>query len=340
MGYGTRRPLTGVVSAVAALNVLAWGLYAVGSAGAVGLSGVGVLAFVLGTRHAFDADHIAVIDDCSRLAASQGRRRPGLGLSFALGHSAVVLILTVLVAWAARSVAGGDFERWRVVGGGLSTAFAAAFLLGAGGLNLRVLQQIRRAGPGASSTDPLSGGGLLTRLLGVRMQGSALAAWQLFPVGFLFGLGLETASEVALIGVTGSSAASGSASWATILALPLLFAAGMALCDTANSVMMSRLYDQTDGSTLRRRRFNIAMTALTASLGLVVGGIYLAKVLVDVVGMELLAPVAALTEHFEVLGYVIVVAYASIGVVTLTAGRRRSGALGAPAPAREPVIAS
>ncbi|HQZ85245.1 MAG TPA: hypothetical protein PLB21_06385 [Actinomycetota bacterium] len=146
---------------------------------------------------------------------------------------------------------------------------------------------------------------------------------QLFPIGFLFGLGLETASEVALLAVTASSAASGSASLSGLLALPLLFAAGMSLFDTGNSLLFSRLYWTTGQSDSRRLTFNVSMTAVTAAVGLGIGLVYLAGLLADVGGLSWLSGIASISDHFEVLGFVLVLAYLVVWAVALVPRRIR-----------------
>ncbi|MDQ1306230.1 MAG: nickel/cobalt transporter (NiCoT) family protein, partial [Actinomycetota bacterium] len=246
-----RARLTWVIGGVAALNVVAWAMYFHGAMTSQGpVVGAGIVAFVLGARHAFDADHIAVIDDCTRLAVRHGQRRVGMGFTFALGHSSVVLVLTVVVLWLASS-ADSMAATWQATGSPFVQGFAALFLLFVGLLNLRVLlglMEARRhlrtgAGDGAQELErALARRGVFSRLLGTRAQSAVISSWRLFPIGFLFGLGLETASEVALLAVTASSAASGSASLSGLLALPLLFAAGMSLFDTGNSLLVSRLY--------------------------------------------------------------------------------------------------
>lgn len=323
--------LVAVGSTVVLLNVLAWGLYAVGLAGSsssAGMAGVGILAFVLGVRHAFDADHIATIDDCSRLLVRRGERPLGLGLFFALGHSGVVLFLAIVVILFAGAATSETMSIVESFGGNLSAAVAATFLLVVGILNLKVFRSLwlvrtqARAGaiPTAEMDAMLTRRGVLSRVLGPRMSSALVSSPQMIPIGFLFGLGLGTASEVALLGLSATSAAQGSVSLAGLIALPLLFAAGMALFDTANSLMMVHMYGSATQDR-RRVRFNLATTLTTGLIGIAVGLVYLAGLLVDHAGAQLLAPVAAIGDHFELLGYAIVTAYLVVWVTTVFAGR-------------------
>jgi high-affinity nickel-transport protein len=328
-----RARLTWVIGGVLALNLVAWATYLHGALTSQGpVVGAGIVAFVLGARHAFDADHIAVIDDCTRLAVRHGQRRVGMGFTFALGHSSVVLLLTLGVLWLA-SEADSMAATWQATGSPFVQGFAALFLLFVGMLNLRVLiglmeaQRSLRAGAvdGAAQVErALAKRGVFSRLLGTRAQSSVISSWRLFPVGFLFGLGLETASEVALLAVAASSAASGSASLSALLALPLLFAAGMSLFDTGNSLLVSRLYWTTGQTDARRLTFNVSMTAVTAAVGVGVGLIYLAGLLVDVAGLSWLSGIASVSEHFELLGFVLVSAYLVVWLVALLPRRLRS----------------
>ena len=326
-----RLRLIGVASTVLVLNILGWGLFAVGLAGSApsaGLVGVGVLAFVLGVRHAFDADHIATIDDCSRLLVRQGKRPLGLGLFFALGHSGVVLILVIVVILFAGAAGSESMSMVESFGGILSAVVAATFLLIVGVLNLKVFRSLwlvrTRAGAGTIPTGELDamlkGRGVVSRILGRRVSSVLVSSPQMIPIGFLFGLGLGTASEVALLGLSATSAATGSVSKAGLLALPFLFAAGMALFDTANSLIMVHMYSSAVQDR-QRLRFNLSTTLTTGLIGIAVGLVYLAGLLVDHAGMEVLAPIASIGDHFEVVGYIIVAAYLAVWLTTVLVER-------------------
>lgn len=312
------RPVLRVLGAVVALNVVAWLTYAafvVGGSGSATFASAGVLCFILGMRHAFDADHLAAIDDTTRLLVSKGKRPVSLGLGFATGHSLVVLLLFVVVALAAGSVSAAA---WQESGGRIAMTVAAAFLLLVGVLNARLLRTLLRSHPTDVAQPPVSGLGM--RLLGPRLQGRINSGWQMVPVGFVFGLGMETASEVALLGMSATAGSQGAPWWA-MLALPLLFAAGMALFDTLDSLMMTHLYTSETATAQVRRTFNIAVTALTAVIALGVGLVYLAQILQSEFDFGLLAPIAGLSDHFEGLGYLIVAVYLSLWLLLMTRSR-------------------
>jgi high-affinity nickel-transport protein len=321
-----------VIATVIALNILGWGLYAfAASSGGASAAyvGAGTLAYVLGVRHAFDADHIATIDDCTRLLVRKGQRPSGLGLFFALGHSSVVFILFVIVAIASASASETVIPAVRGIGGPLSALVAAGFLLFVGVLNLRVLHRVwtaRRALEGreldnAQLDEILNARSVLSRLFGSRMQSTVTASWRMFPIGFIFGLGLETASEIALLGLSATAAVSGAVPLLALLALPVLFAAGMTLFDTLNSLLMVNLYGSNRTQPRRRLTFNMLMTLLTACIAISVGLIYVSVLLVNEAGVSFLEPLAAMSQHFELVGYIIVVAYGTLWAWMLVVSR-------------------
>jgi high-affinity nickel-transport protein len=331
-----------VAACVLALLVIGWGLDLVGRVGgAPSLSVAGALALALGMRHAFDADHVAAIDDCTRLFVFRGERPTGVGLFFAMGHSVVVLALSLLVALAAHSTAQGAVATVRGVGGSVSAGVAASFLLVVGLLNLRVLRALWREDRQSRPDDArigalLSSRGILNRFAARRFS-RFTATWQLMIVGMLFGLGLETASEVALLGLSAEAAAADGAQIAALLALPLLFAGGMALFDSLNSLFMMHMY--TSSVSVRGRlRFNIGTTAVTAVIALVVAGVYASVLLVDRAGVTVLEPLAAVADHFEVIGYAIVTSYLAVWAAALLSGRRADAR--APSAAATPAATS
>ncbi len=320
-----------VTGCVAALLVIGWGLDVVGRSGSSApLSVSGTLALALGMRHAFDADHIAAIDDCTRLFVFRGQRPAGIGLFFALGHSLVVLVLSLLVAVAAHSTTQGAIHLLQGTGGSVAAAAATLFLLIIGILNLRVLRARWIAARSAPRDDAralllLSSRGLLSRLASRRFS-RFTATWQLVVVGMLFGLGLETASEVAVLGLSAEAAAAQGAQFVAVLALPLLFAGGMALFDTLNSLFMMHMYSST-ARARGRLRFNIGTTAVTAVIALAVASVYASELLVSQAGVTMLRPLAGLADHFEVIGYLIVGSYLAVWVTAMLSGRTVEGSV-------------
>ncbi len=313
--------LSGIVATVVALNVLGWSLYlyytqSLTTAGA--FAGAGTLAYVLGIRHAFDADHIAAIDDTTRLMLLRGRRPVGVGFFFAMGHSAVVLVLALVVAFAARSAAANHLDTLRHAGALASALVAVSFLTLVGVLNALVLASLvrlwRRLTRGevdqAAIDRELANRGLMNRMLGGRLRGLIKQSWHMFAVGLLFGLGLETASEVTLLSLQASTAARGALPALAVLTLPVLFAAGMSTLDTADSLLMTRAYSWAYRQPARRLYYNVATTGMTVVVALFVASVYLADVIVQLTGAA--GPVGAyagLADRFEVLGYLIVGAF-------------------------------
>lgn len=309
--------LGGIVCAVAALHVAGGSLYLYWNdqpAAAGGLAGAGTLAYVLGIRHAFDADHIAAIDDTTRLMLLRGRRPVGVGFFFALGHSAVVLLLALVVGLASATMTGPRLAGVREVGATVAVVTATGFLLLVAALNAAVLAGLarlwRRLRAGALDESELDllllNRGLLHRILGARARTLVRSSWHMAPIGFLFGLGLETASEVTLLALSASTAAAGGLPVLALLTLPLLFAAGMSAMDTADSLLMSRAYSWAYRQPARRLWYNLATTGMTVLVGGLVASVYLAGLLADHLGVTALAGYASIADHFEQLGYAVV----------------------------------
>lgn len=307
----------GIVAVVAGLHVIGWSLYlffAHGLAGAGAFAGAGTLAYSLGIRHAFDADHIAAIDDTTRLMMQRGRRPVGVGFFFALGHSTVVFVLALVVA-AAAGAAGSRVDSFRHAGGMASQAIAMTFLLLVATLNALVLagvlqlwRRLSRRELTAHALDLLLvNQGLLNRILGRRARNVIRSSWHMYPVGILFGLGLETASEVTLLALSASTASQGRLPALAVLTLPVLFAAGMTGFDTADGLLMSRAYSWAHRSPARRLYYNAATTAMTVLVAAFIGSVYLAGLLVEGTGAGgVIASYAGLSAHFQVVGYLIV----------------------------------
>lgn len=311
-----RRRMAGIVGVILLLHVLGIALY-LGYRGdptaAGGLAGAGTLCYVLGMRHAFDADHIAAIDDTTRLMLLRGRRPVGVGFFFAMGHSTVVLGLALVVALAAGTVHESDLAGFKSVSGIVALLVAMVFLLIVAALNGAVLRNLSRlwrdvrrgnlAQPELERT--LLDRGLLNRLLGGRFRTLIRSSWHMYPVGLLMGLGLETASEVTLLGLTASTATGGRLPVLAILSLPLLFAAGMSAFDTADSLLMTRMYSWAYRNPVRTLFYNTATTAITVLIAVFVAVVYLAGFLAEHAGVTWLGRLGSLSEQFEVFGYCI-----------------------------------
>nr|WP_240940173.1 HoxN/HupN/NixA family nickel/cobalt transporter [Planosporangium flavigriseum] len=289
--------------------------YSSSLAAASAFAGAGTLAYVLGIRHAFDADHIAAIDDTTRLMLLRGRRPVGVGFFFAMGHSAVVVVLALVVAFAARTLNVEPFEQTGAI---IATVVAIGFLLLVGVLNATVLASMGKLWRGLSRGEvdqaaidrELVNRGLMNRMLGGRIRGLIRSSWHMFPVGLLFGLGLETASEVTLLSLQASAASQGTLPALAILTLPLLFAAGMSAMDTADSLLMTRAYSWAYRHPARRLYYNLATTSMTVLVALFVASVYLAGLVHELAGVGgLIETYGKLADHFELLGYLIVGAF-------------------------------
>ena len=304
--------LAGLYGFIGVLHLAGWGLYLHYAPHYPQLVGLGFVAYMFGLRHAFDADHIAAVDDTVRFMLQKGKKPLGVGFFFSLGHSTVVLALSVGIAFAATAVKTGSpqlKESGAIIGAGVS----GTFLWIIGILNLLVLLDIlriwRTSKSGTHSHAHLEAllqkRGLLNRLFGGRLQKMMNHSWQMYPIGLLFGLGFDTASEVGLLAMT-AGAAVGNMPIFAVLCLPLLFAAGMTMMDTTDGVLMSKAYDWAFLNPLRKIFYNITTTGLSVAVALVVGTIELMQVLIGVLNLhgEYSDAIAAL--DFGVLGYLIV----------------------------------
>ena len=290
----------GVLAVVAVMHIVAWGtllLAVVPQHLALGTQvfgvGLGVTAYTLGMRHAFDADHIAAIDNTTRKLMADGQRPVAVGFWFALGHSSLVIVLAILIAAGARMAEvlltgdSGTHHVLRLVGTGTS----GLFLYVIGLLNLvaliGILRVFRRMREGRLDEQSLQAAldsrGFLARVLG-RLTRSVTRSWQMFGVGLLFGLGFDTATEVSLLVLAGSGAVSG-LPWYAVLVLPLLFASGMSLFDTLDGTFMNVAYHWAFSNPVRKVYYNVTVTGLSVAVALVIGTIELVGVLHDRLGL-------------------------------------------------------
>lgn len=315
-----RRRIALVLAAVAGLHLLGWGLYLghhSSFAAAGGLAAVGGAAYLLGLRHGFDADHVAVIDDATRLMLQRGRRPVSTGLWFALGHASVVVLLALGIAL----VAGPAAQQWATeigVSTGVAVSIVAVTVLAVlGVLNAMVLRDLvgllrsaRTGGVDESEVEVVLGRrGLLARLLRGRLRRVVRRSWHLFGVGFLFGLGMQTATEVTVLALV--SPAGGELPALAVLSLPLLFAAGMCTVDSVDGMLMTRAYTWALLRPVRRLWVNIVTTTLTVGLALLVAVVVAAELLHGA-GLALLAPLAAVGDHFETLGWATLLVFLAV----------------------------
>jgi high-affinity nickel-transport protein len=252
--------------------------------------GLGLTAYSLGMRHAFDADHIAAIDNTTRKLMSEGRRPLSVGFWFSLGHSSVVTAMFVLLAAGVRALAGqveNENSPLQHTAGIVGVAVSGTFLLVIGLINLGVLRGIlgvwrgMRAGTydEAELEQHLNNRGFLNRVLG-RVTRAVGKPWHMYPVGLLFGLGFDTTTEVGLMVLAGGTAAF-ALPWYAVLTLPVLFAAGMSLLDTIDGSFMNFAYGWAFSQPVRKVYYNLTVTGLSIAVALIIGGIELISILVD-----------------------------------------------------------
>jgi high-affinity nickel-transport protein len=316
---GQKGRLAGFFGAVGLLHVVGWGLLLVYGLGHPAFIGLGGLAYTFGLRHAFDADHISAIDNTTRKLLQKKGKPVGVGFFFSLGHSTVVFLIAVALGFAVKTmvqgVVGHDGQL-RNIGGAVGTLVSGGFLVLIGVLNLLILLDIvrvyRRMRAGEYDRDSLEtelvAGGLMTRLFG-RLFRLIDHSWQMYPVGFLFGLGFDTASEVALLAISAGAAAQG-LPFGAVVSLPLIFAAGMSLMDTADGAFMSNAYSWAFASPIRKVFYNLTVTSLSVFVALFVGTTELAQSLIQVAGLHGgLFDAIANFDFIGKAGYVIVAAF-------------------------------
>ncbi|QYH52379.1 HoxN/HupN/NixA family nickel/cobalt transporter [Liquorilactobacillus hordei] len=245
--------------------------------------GLGLLAYSLGLRHAFDADHIAAIDNTVRKLIQQDKKSYGVGFYFSLGHSTVVFLMAILVSisvkWAKLKL-----PFLEIVGGRIGSLVSGSFLIAIAAFNFLVLISLYRSlksmKDGSVDEDILNNilmsRGFLARILKPFFK-CINRSWQMYPVGFLFGLGFDTATEIALIALSASTAQSGIPTLG-IIALPVLFAAGMNLMDTTDSVMMSGAYTWAFDTPVRKAYYNLTVTTISVIAAFLIGAIELIQV--------------------------------------------------------------
>src|ERR1700694_2763383 len=292
---GERKRLAGFFGGVGLLHVAGWGLLLAVAAGRPTILALGGLAYTFGLRHAFDADHIAAIDNTTRKLLQDGKKPVGVGFFFSLGHSTVVFLvaaaLGLAVKWIVDGVVGNGGQL-RSIGGEVSTIVSGGFLVLIGLLNLlvlidiiRVYRRLQAGGYDDSSLElDLTAGGVMSRVFG-RLFRVIRHSWQMYPIGFLFGLGFDTASEVGILAISAGAAAKG-LPFVAIIALPLIFAAGMSLMDTADGAFMAKAYSWAFTSPVRKVFYNLTMTSLSVFVALFIGGMELMQALIRAFGLK------------------------------------------------------
>jgi high-affinity nickel-transport protein len=326
------RHLGVMAGVIAALHVIGWGIFVLAvlpthSAVGAGLGvGVAVTAYTLGMRHAFDADHIAAIDNTTRKLMGEGKRPLSVGFFFSLGHSSVVFGLGVALTFAAKAIIGSVTNQGSLLHGAAGiagTLVSGTFLYLIALLNLvvlvgifKVFVEMRRGRYNDEELEQqLNSRGLMFRFFG-RLMRSIRSPWQMYPVGVLFGLGFDTATEIALLAATAGAATFG-LPWYAVLSLPIVFAAGMALFDTIDGSFMNFAYGWAFAKPLRKVYYNITITALSVAVALIVGSIELFGLLAT--QLNLSGGFWSYVSHFDInqAGFIIVGLFVATWVVAL-----------------------
>jgi nickel/cobalt transporter (NiCoT) family protein len=319
-----RAKMLGIYALLVAANALAWMWALAEFAGQPALLGTAFLAYAFGLRHAVDADHIAAIDNVVRKLMQEGRRPLSAGLFFSLGHSTVVVLATVAIVVTAAAL-HSRFGAFKAIGSVIGTSVSAFFLLAIALVNLAILvgvwrsfQHVRRGG----RLEPehldllLAGRGLLSRLFRGLFRVVA-KSWHMYPLGFLFGLGFDTATEIGLLGISAAQAAQ-SMSLASMLIFPALFTAGMALVDTADGIFMVEAYGWAFANPIRKLWYNLTITAVSVLVALLIGGVEALGLLADKLGLQggFWAAIANLNESLGSFGFVVLAVFIVCWVVS------------------------
>jgi high-affinity nickel-transport protein len=271
-----------------AANVVAWIWAWVAFADRPVLLGTAFLAYMFGLRHAFDADHIAAIDNVVRKLMQEGKSPYSVGFFFSLGHSSIVVLASIAIAATAAAMQN-RLEEFHDIG----TTISALFLLVIGLANLFVLRGIwsafNRARRGEKIVDEdldalLAGRGLIARIFRPVFR-VVSRSWHMYPIGFLFGLGFDTATEIGLLGISATQAAQGMSFW-TILIFPALFTAGMSLMDTTDSVLMTGAYGWAFVNPIRKLWYNLTITAASVVVAVFIGGLEALGLIADKLGLD------------------------------------------------------
>jgi high-affinity nickel-transport protein len=280
-------------------------------------------------RHAFDADHIAAIDDTTRLMLAKGKKPLGVGLFFSLGHSSIVLAMSVAVAFAAKTAIRFQHS-YAALGGVIGASVSGFFLYLVGILNLVILVGIikvwRQAKSGQFSHEHLeqmlNDRGLIKRLFKGRFARGFDHSWQLYPIGLLFGLGFDTATEVALLALSATAAigtVGGTLPPLAIIALPLIFGAGMSLMDSLDGIFMIKAYSWAFTSPLRKIYYNLTTTGLSIFVALVIGTIELVSVIASKTSLGAHEPFKSIASvNLGSLGFFIVASFVGAWVLSVT----------------------
>ncbi|MEH2407931.1 HoxN/HupN/NixA family nickel/cobalt transporter [Nostoc sp.] len=309
-----RRKVINIYAFLISVNILIWVVALIAFHRYPLLLGTAVLAYSFGLRHAVDADHIAAIDNVTRKLMQENKRPVAVGFFFSLGHSTVVIAASVAIALTTTTI-HNNFPSFEKVGGLISSTVSALFLLAIAAINMVVLwdvyktfQSVKRGGiyDEQSLDEFLNQRGLLGRIFRPLFR-LIDSSWKMFPLGFLFGLGFDTATEVALLGISANQAAKGLPIW-SILLFPALFTAGMSLIDTTDGILMLGAYGWAYVKPIRKLYYNMTITLVSVLVAVVIGGIEALNIIGD--QLQLKSPfwdfISQLGDNFGTIGYLII----------------------------------
>ncbi len=320
-----RGRVIGIYVILFAFNVGAWLWAGIAFHGYPVQLGTALLAYSFGLRHAVDADHIAAIDNVTRKLMQDGKRPVAVGFMFSLGHSTVVVFGSAAIAGAAAALQH-RFDAFRNIAGVIGTLLSVFFLFAIAVVNLIVLQSVYRTFVRVRSGEPyveedlnqlLSARGILARLFRPMFR-MISRSWHMFPLGILFGLGFDTATEIGLLGVSAAEASKG-LPFGAILVFPILFAAGMSLIDTTDNILMLGAYGWAFVRPIRKLYYNLTITCISVVVALVVGGIEALGLLAGHFHLQgtFWEGVAKLNNNFGTLGFFIVGLFAVSWAVSI-----------------------
>ncbi|MGA2943106.1 MAG: HoxN/HupN/NixA family nickel/cobalt transporter [Xanthobacteraceae bacterium] len=324
-----RGKLAAIYSALIGANVLAWLWALIAFHDYPALVGTAFLAYAFGLRHAADADHIAAIDNVTRKLMQEGKRPVSVGLFFSLGHSTVVVLASAAIALTA-SALQDRFEALKLVGGTIGTSISATFLFVIAAANFMILRSVyrtfrdvRRGGTFVEEDVDrlLAQRGLLGRLFRPLFR-IVSRSWHMYPLGVLFGLGFDTATEIGVLGISAAEASKGLPIW-SIMVFPALFTAGMSLIDTSDGVLMLGAYGWAFTKPIRKLYYNLTITFVSVLVAVLIGGIEALGLIADRLNLD--GPfwlfVGALNDHFGSLGYLIIAIFVASWLISVAVYR-------------------
>jgi len=321
--------LVGIYAVLVAANLLAWIWALIAFHDYPVLVGTAFLAYTFGLRHAVDADHIAAIDNVTRKLMQEGKRPVAVGLFFSLGHSTVVALASAAIALTT-SALEGRFETFKTMGGMIGTLVSAVFLFVVAAANFLILrsvyqtfQEVRRGGAFVEEdlNQLLAQRGFLGRIFRPMFR-LVSRSWHMYPLGLLFGLGFDTATEIGLLGISAAEASKGLPVW-SIMVFPALFTAGMSLIDTTDGVLMLGAYGWAFTKPIRKLYYNLTITFVSVLVAVLIGGIEVLGLLADQLSLEgpFWSLIGRLNENFGSLGYLIIAIFVASWLVSIAVYR-------------------